>query len=533
MKHIIKIFLFTVVLFSLGCSEDFLEVELKNDLGVESYYKTPQHAFDAITSCYDPLKSRGMYGMTYLYILYAFDDRIINENSSLNEFSFSATASQFQGGTWDFTPWTSCYRGVFRCNLALKHIPGIKISGDEPTGYPVKDRYLAEARFMRALYYFYLTIHYYHPILLEEPAFDMNYPYTNTSNEKMWEFIENDLTYAIEHLPRKSEYANKDMGRATWGAAKSLLGKSYLYQQKWEQAQSEFNDVIQSGEYALLQPATNDSTDYVNAYLANFSYMDLPGTNGVIYDAEHNSESIFEIKYINSHENVINEWNPGLQGDGSLMAQYFGPEGFKNVAPKAEAVDIFENTPPQHPCTKDPRLYASIFREGDMVEVFDPENPQYMRAFNRFIHSNAGITEGYGIKKYYFPNHRDDAYGEFLDPTNQRIIRYADVLLMYAEASYHTGTGDGLNALNKVRTRVGLTPLDALTPEAIMHERDVELFGEWLRFPDMVRWLQLPEPWIQPKDIHPNFQKNKHEYFPIHQQAIIRLKGSLQQSPGW
>ncbi len=516
-----------------SCTEEFLEVELKNDLGVESYYKTPEHAFDALTACYDPIKGRGFMGMTYQYVLYAFDDRCINENSALNEFAYAATTNQFQGGQYNWSPWAFCYKGVFRCNLALQHIPGIEIPGEEPTGYSKKERYLAEARFMRAMYYFYLTIHYYHPILLEEPAFDMTYPYTNASNQELWKFIEDDLLYAIDNLPKKSEYAKKDMGRATWGAAKALLGKSYLYQQKWSQAQNEFNDIIQSSEYALSLPAGTDSIDYVNAYLANFSYMDLPGKEGTVYDAEHNSESVFEIKFINAHENVINEWNPGLQGDGSLLAQYFGPEGFKNVVPKAEMVEEFEATPAGHPCPKDPRLYASIFREGDMVDVFNPDNPQYMVPFNQYLHSNSGITEGYGLKKYYFPNHRDDAYGEFLDPTNVRVIRYADILLMYAEASYHTGTGDGLGALNQVRARAGLEPVDALTPQAIMHERDVEFFGEWLRFPDLVRWSQLPTPWVQPEDIHPNFQKNKHEYFPMPQKTIVRLKGSLKQSPGW
>ncbi len=525
--------LFLTALFLSACSEEFLEVELKNDLGVESYYETPEHAFNAVTSIYDPLKGRGMFGVTYPYILYALSDRIINENSALNSFSYTSRTSQFQGGQYDWTPWALCYRGVFRCNLVLDHVPGININEEDPENYDLKTRYLAEARFMRALYYFYLTAHFYHPILLEEPAFDLTYPYTNADNEVMWNFIEDDLLFAIENLPKKSEYDDKDMGRATWGAAKSLLGKSYVYQQKWMLALQEFEDVMASGEYELSLPQNQDSIDYVNAFLANFSYMDLPGSNGAVYKAEHNSESIFEIKYINSHENVINEWNPGLQGDGSLMSQYFGPEGFKNVVPTTEMVEQFEATPVGHPSEFDPRLYASIFREGDLMEVFNSSNPLYEKPFFFYLYTNTGISEGYGLKKYLFPNHRDDTYGEFLDPTNQRIIRYADVLLMYAEASYHTGTGDGLGALNRVRTRVGLEPAPALTPEAIMHERDVELFGEWLRFPDLVRWVQLPNPWVTPQDIHPNFVKGKHEYFPIPEKTIVRLNGSLKQSPGW
>ncbi len=525
------ILLVTVLLVS--CTDDFLEVELRNDLGVDSYYETEEHAIAAITSCYDPLKGRGVFGNNYQYVLYALDDRMINENASLNEFNFTASNTNIGGDRVNFSIWDYMYRGLFRSNLALEKIPPIEITREEPAGYPLKERLLAEARFMRSVYNFYLVMHFNEPIFLDYPVYDLNEDYTNSPQSVFWNQIEEDLTYAIQHLPEQSMYADKDLGRATKGAAKALLGKSYIYQQRWQEAEDIFEEVINSGQYALNMPQGTDSMDYVNAYMTNFTYLDLPASNGQKYDSEWNSESIFEINNTNSYENVINDWNPGFQVDGSNFTRYFGVNGFKNVVPTAEMAETYEDTPEGHPTIKDPRLSASIFAQGDFMDNINEDSPYY-RGFVPRLHNNVSINQGYGLKKYIYPVWTDEVYGQGNDPNNWRLIRYSDVLLMYAEACYHTGnTSMGLNALNQVRNRVGLEDRDVLTPEYIMHERDVELFGECLRFPDMVRWLMLPTPWVTPEEIHPNFEINKHEYFPIPEVDIVRLGGSLEQNPGW
>lgn len=519
----------------ISCSDDFLDVELKNTLGVDSYYTTKEHAIGAVTSCYEPIKQRGLFAQNYQYLLYALEDRIINENSSLNEFAFTASNGTIGGDPLNFSVWDHLYRGIFRTNLALEKIPGIVFEPEEvPAGYDLKTRLLAEARFMRAMYNFYLVVHFNEPIYFDFPAYDMNEPYTNSPQVVFWNSIEADLLFAISHLPNKSEYASSDLGRATKGAAMALLGKSYLYQERWEEAEQYFQLVIDSEQYSLNLPVGEDSTDFVYAYLSNFSYMDLKSKSGNTYRAEHNSESIFEICNTYSTENVINPWNPGFQSDGSNFAVWFGTLGFKNVVPTAEMVGQYENTSSGLAIKKDPRRYASIYSAGDTIESWNTIHPHYNKRFNYRIHSNVGISEGYGLKKYLYPSHYTTEYGVFIDPTNWRLIRYADLLLMYAEACYHTGnTGPGLNALNQVRRRAGLPDVPALTPQAIMHERDIELFGECSRFLDLVRWLKLPEPWISASDIHPNFVVGKHEYLPIPEVDIVRLGGSLKQNPGW
>lgn len=528
--------LLLMAVFTFSCSDDFLEVELKNDLGVDSYFKTTEHALAAITSCYDPIKQRGLFANNYQYVLFALDDRMINENASLNEFDFTAS-SQFIGGQpLNFSIWDILYRGIFRTNLALEKIPGIEITGEDPAGFPLKQRLLAEARFMRSLYNFYLVAHWNQPIFLDYPVYDLNAPYTNSPPERFWTQIEQDLRFAIDHLPEQSQYASKDQGRATRGAARALLGKSYLYQQEWQKAREMFQLVMNSGEYELSLPrGAKDSIDYVNAYMANFTAYDLPASDGGVYRSEWNSESVFEINYANSMENVINDWNPGMQTDGSNFSRYFGVNGFRNVVPKASMAEVYEDTPEGHPMLRDPRLSASLFSAGDTMDNLNPENTAfYRRRFIPAVHNNGIINQGFGLKKNVYPVHNHPVTGVANDPNNWRLIRFADVLLMFAEASYHTGNlAEGLVALNRVRERVGLLPRQQLTPEWIMHERDVELFGECVRFPDMVRWLLLPNPWVTAQDIHPNFQVNKHEYFPIPQVDIVRLGGSLRQNPGW
>lgn len=530
-----RLIIFLVIIALFGCSDDFLNVELKNNLGVDSYFKTKEHALAAITSCYDPLKARGNFGNNYQYVLFALDPRMVNENSSLNEYNFTANNGFIGGDPLNFSIWDQMYRGIFRTNLAIEKISPIEITGEDPAGFPLKNRLLGEAKFMRSVYNFYLVMHFNEPVFLDYPVYDLNAEYTNSPQSRFWNQIEADLMYAMEHLPEQSQYAPKDLGRATRGAAAALLGKSYLYQQRWSEAENIFKQVINSGQYQLSMPLGTDSMDFVNAYMANFTRIDLPASNGATYKSEWNKESIFEINNYNSYENVINDWNPGMQVDGSNFSRYFGVNGFRNVVPTAEMAEVFELTPEGHPLEKDPRFSASIFSRGDYLDNINPENTAfYKRGFRPRVHNNAGIDQGYGLKKYIYPIWQDPLYGPGNDPNNWRLIRFADVLLMYAEACYHTGNAtDGLNALNLVRQRVGLNPREELTPEYIMHERDVEFFGECLRYPDMVRWLKLPNPWVAPEQIHPNFEVGKHEFFPIPEVDVVRLGGSLRQNPNW
>jgi hypothetical protein len=148
-----------------------------------------------------------------------------------------------------------------------------------------------------------------------------------------------------------------------------------------------------------------------------------------------------------------------------------------------------------------------------------------------------------GVKKSHFPVYWDGLQAPFNDPVNKRVIRYADVLLMYAEVMYLLGDdGTGLDALNQVRRRVDMPDIPALTTDAIIHERDVEFCFESLRWTDLIRWSFSPEWGINWEEIdwglnaensENPFVTGKHEFFPIPLDEIDVNGGKLKQNPGW
>jgi len=150
-------------------------------------------------------------------------------------------------------------------------------------------------------------------------------------------------------------------------------------------------------------------------------------------------------------------------------------------------------------------------------------------------HVNLIISQGYQVRKYLYPLHSENENSPYVDPNNWRVIRYADVLLMYAEAEYHAhgSTPVAIATINQVRARAGMPAVSEVTPEIIIHERDVELGLECVRFHDLVRWSLLPSPWVKPADLVSGYVVGKNEYLPIPLAEITKMEGLLKQNPGW
>ncbi len=520
------IFLFSIV----SCSDDFLDVEPKNNLTEASYYQTEDHAIEAITACYDPLKHPSFFNIGFFFMFETWSDRAVHESPTFNKMAISAT------NDYPFFLYVHIYKGIYRCNTALDKIPEIEMDED------LKARLLAEAKFLRAFYNFYATVVYYEPPLLLDVPEDLNIELSNTDNYKFFEQIEKDLLEAVENLPVEYDAANR--GRATKGAAYALLGKSFLYKashapanninddfSKAKQYLSEVKKLEDQGRYGLITAQGTDSLDYCYAYQCNFSAIDLTTPVGKTYNSENNMESLFEVQF---HYGGWEVWEGGWQADGSLTSLYFGPDGYRNMVPTAEYVEeVFEEAPPAHPAglEKDPRRYVTIYETGDTI-YYLPETEKEPVAWLWPLHTNPSISDQYGWQKYFSPAHVSNN-----GPTNLRIIRYSDVLLMLAEAEFHlNGSTDlALECVNKVRQRVGLETLDVLTKEDIMHERDVEFGFEFLRFHDLVRWSMLPNPWVNIEEVlaDQNFIKGKHEYLPIPTRELNLHDGALKQNPGW
>ena len=529
-KYIKYAFGFLVILFVSGCSKDYLDIENRNAFTVDSYYTTRDHAMQAIVASYDALKGNGLYGLKYPFLSIVFGDLAVMEGSVYNEFIFGAEDNEYIKYIYGYV-----YRGVAKSNMALEKIPLIE---DPLFDDALRERLLGEARFLRALYNFIAHITFYRPPLINEVLVDINEVFGNSTWPEFLEQIEKDLlgyeNEGGEHIPGAIEilpetYDDENMGRATKGAALLLLAKTYMYHERWDLARQYLQDVMDLGIYELSQPMGTDSADYVNAYLCNFSSVDL-SHKGNVYKGEFNKESVFEITYANT-DFVRTYYLPGWMCDGSLYSNYNAVNGWRNVSPEASFAESFESTPGHIAGIQyDPRRYATVYSEGDTISL-DPES-SYNNPFNPLVHTV--VRTGYGIRKYLFPLH-EGGPAPFNAPHNWRLFRYSDVLLMYAEAEYHVNgsTGAALDALNQVRARAGLNALTEVTPAAIVNERMWEFGLEGQRYFDLVRWGRIGGEWPKPVDHIEYFVENMTEFFPIPQIEISRCQGKLKQNPGW
>ena len=389
------------------------------------------------------------------------------------------------------------YAGITRANFMFENRDKLDFEG--------KDLLYAQASFLRAYYYSELVKYFGDvPLVIDRRlGVDEATEVGRTPKAEVYAQIEKDLLDAIEILPWNVD----EKGRITKGAALALLGKVYLYQDKFDQAATTLDRVINEGPYGLIAYTTSEE------YAAAFSVAE-----------EGNSESAFEIQF------------SGLQGgyydcfvclEGNLavgfhgIRQYNGPvynDGNSYNLPTQDLYDAF-----------DPN---DIRRDGTVLDL------------DAFIATQANANDisyaiGGGGHTGYFNNKyikRDAEIGlpdnDLTSPVNYRVIRLPDVLLMAAEAhNRKPGANDGLaqNYLNQVRDRVGMAAVNAngqALTEAIWAERRLELSGEGLRFWDLVRTGKAAQ------EIE-GFETGKHELFPIPQIEIDLAGGNWSQNPNY
>lgn len=533
-KKYIRLVLAVVAILAAGCSKDFLNVENESELSSSSFYKTADDFEKLLLTCYMPMAFPDFYGNSYHVINFAFDDRVLHEQINTQNLQIDANNGQAAG------IWFALYTGIFRCNLFFENFSdAIQINQDR------KAQMFGEAHFLRGLYYYWAGMYFEVPPLLRN-SYVPNTLYPNSTQEEIYDYAEQELREAIEIFEdtQTIEWDDNNVGRATLGAARAFLGKLYLFRQKWTEAAELFKTVMDMGQYDLLMPAGTDSLDYVYAYLANFAFMDLPAENGRVYDSENNVESIFEIQFSTAHneDDRAGRYLPGRRCTGSGITWFNGlgfTGGYKNIAiDDAKFPTQFEK-PSGHPAglTIDPRFYAIFWRQGDPLDFRD-DSPLYGQVLKASdLNSSLGTTMG--LRKYFYPPHVQPYYylAPYVDPNNWRLMRYADVLLMFAEARYRA-TGDAndaeaLAALNQVRSRAGLPAIAELSKTAIIHERDIEFAAEHIRYWDLVRWYQSG--WLTLTEIQlykPYFQE-KNVCLPIPLGEINKMKGVLKQNPKW
>lgn len=562
MKNIVRYSAMLLIVFMIGssCTEDFLEVENRNNLALSSFFKTQKDALYAVNTCYYGLAGRGMHGHQWYMLFNSFDDRILFETPNFDQITINSSSGNISAMFQDLSV------GLFRTSSVLQNLIEREIPDlDEET----KEQYMAQCYALQAAYYFHLVTLFDQPYFYDETSVpeDPEEIFGNGEREQFWDKIESNLDYAKDILPEA--YPPSDIGRVTKYMANALLGKAMLWKyyhyyarfgnQKsaeataaLQKAKAAFQEVM-NGPFELVKPMEPKTRlDYIYAHLSNFSYQDLPSENN-LYVGEYTTESIWMIMY--STEFYNNVYLPAWMSAGHRNSEYFSPHesSYKNHGIHPYLWLEFEETGAPAGFDRDPRAYSTCYIDGDLLD-FRAESDYYNDYFEsgknyKTISNSRGIsipgqpTIGFGLKKYYFPVYYEAPNAPKNDPTNRNYIRYADVLLMYAETMYLLGDdGTGLEALNTVRRRVDMPDATELTAETIIHERDVELATEGHRFLDLIRW-SFDEQWginwdeiewgINATNSVNPFVVGKHEYLPIPLREINLSQGELEQNPGW
>jgi len=483
---------FFVLIFISGCSDDFLERKPKGKLTFDTFFETQDHAIWATNAVYQNFRSWQMCAFPWIGITDIISDDSDKGSSpndalyvlELDDFSFNSTNTAFQQA------WEGHYQTIFRANLAIINIPGIDMDA------ALRDRLVAENKFLRAYCYLRLVQWFGDLPLITRPLeSDEYYTQTRTPVAEIYNFIEQDLLDAIQVLPEKSDYPSADLGRATKGAARGML--AYLYMVKHDFAKGvEFSEaVIQSGEYSLL-----------TRYADNFLRV-----------GEQGAESIFEIGAVAVNAPVA---GPGATPYNMIQ----GVRGVPNLGwgfnrPSDDLISHYESG--------DPRRQATIIYEGEVL----PDG-------STMVEHNADVLNARYNQKAWVPAHpglQDNG------PGNIRILRYADILLLAAEAYNEIDNpSKALEYLNIVRARArgtnnfilkDVTETDKnLLREKIYTERRSELAMEEHRWFDLARWGRIADV-MGP--LQPGFVATKHTLLPIPQSEIDLSGGAILQNDGY
>lgn len=483
--------LFTLMVMSC---EDFLEKTPLDTVNTENFYKTADDAVAAINAAYQPLQRPKLHNMRmWTTDIIAGNSEVGANPVEANDGIETKDQARFITTT-DNRGVLDLYQGpapgILYANLVLQKVPAIAM--DET----LKNRILGEAKFLRAYYYFVLVRFFGDvPLILEPQTPGDDLRPSRTPKADVYQQIITDLEEAIEQLPRREEYADEDRGRASKGSAVGMLAKVHLTLGNWQQVVDLCNEVEALG-YAL-------NPDYAT----NFN----PET-------ENSIESLFEVQYLTP---VNNFWDDANQS--SWTTNFMAPRDSPLTAvgwgwnqPTQEFVDSYE--------AGDLRKDITIFYEG---------GPQFD---GKDYKAEMSYVTGYSVRKFVLPPSYVPT-GSSGSPLNWPVLRYADVLLMKAEALNELGRTDEAEApLNEVRDRAGLDPIEGLGKdafrEAVLHERRMELAFEGHRWFDLVR-VQNGEWGLN--FLHSIGRTNateKHLLFPI-PQAERDVNPNLTQNPGY
>jgi hypothetical protein len=504
MKHTTKLAMLLALVMCLpsACKKDFLERKPLVGATEENFYRNADDAIAAVNAAYAALQFEispaGHFRWFWGDIMSddsnkgGSGDNDTNELLQLETFKGPVNTDLLEA------EWLADYEGIYRANIVLEKVPPITMDAT------LKARILGEAYFIRAWFFYNLVTVFGGVPLADHVLAPSEYNIPRASAAEVWALVEADLRKSIAAVPLRSQYGATDLGRITKGAAQALLVKSLLWEKKWSEAQTLAEEIVTSNEYQLV-------ADYSKIFVES---------------GENNSESVFEIQYMNASGG---NWGKNNANEGTFTNVFqrargaFGGYGF-NI-PTDDFIAEFSKEG-----SEDPRLKSTVFRVGDAMGD--------RGTFT--IDATGGFPNKYYPKKN-FNNKAEEA--PFGDPnpnggSNDRVIRYSDVLLMHAEAAAHNNNeAAARQSLNLVRKRArgsnngilpDVTASGTALLDAIYHERRVELGLEGHRFFDLVRTGRA-----QSVLSALGYVEGVHNLFPIPLSQIQATNNAIKQNPGY
>lgn len=496
-----KKYAFIVLTILLGSCSDFLDVSPSDRLTQGDFWKTRQHAEAALIGTYNALLNSNIYGgVASIAMEAATPNAYTYNNTGGGGFLAQGIHDAANNGIIN-AKWGASYTGIGRANTLLSNIGGITM--DEPT----KKRYAAEAKFLRALFYHDLWVFYGGvPLILETPNLEKQGTLPRNTADEVYAQIIKDCDEAVVDLPQ----LGTTKGNVSKGAALALKARTMLYKGDYQGAATAAKQIIDGKSYTLF-------ADYRELFQL---------------DKEGNSEVIFDIQFKNPEfthglDIVFTDYN-SIAPLPDLLQDYYMTDGLPAAkSPLFNAQKPYEN--------RDPRMNQTNILPGTTFR-------------GQTVLANTFGFTGIGQKKYtvYKDNEAKASIADGQSELNYIVFRYADVLLMFAEAQNEAaGPSQAVyDALNLIRKRANMPNFPTgLTKEQmrteIRHERRIELAGEGLYYHDIRRWKTIET--VMNTDVFNfagsklgtrKFNKDRDYLWPI-PTVVLQNNAALNQNPGY
>jgi len=559
MKNIKYISSALVGLALVACSEEFVDLKPIAKASESTFYTTMTAADQSVTACYANFCMEKLWDLSIMMTLgsIASDEAEAGADGKADVVEYQhidqLRHTPQEANVFDWS-WGYLFKSINYCNIAIQRLPDITIESDPAFDAELIKKRMGEAYFLRAYNYFTLCqIYGGVPIYDKIPTPDQ---YNKPRNEisEVYALIKADLIKASESLPEREGWG-ADVGRASKGAANAMLAKVYLYEssyakyckdddrfkgmvEHWDSAAFYAEKVINSGQYKLVGIDGEQFDTWRGPKTGGYQYIFMK-------DGNNSKESVFEIQnvqdgleWFNTRGTALVRWTAPRKIDMNTKPNTNGEDfGWGWWCPAQALVNAYE--------VGDPRFKATVLSEGDSIQCnFPGDKGIAWRKVNfNLLKSATGLSTN--LRKYecsydeYWKNSKSWQDG----PINVKLIRFADVVLFASEAYFEMGNNSkSIEYINMVRTRARMSgstnspaDLSAVSHDAIVHERMVELGCEGHRFFDLVRW-NLADKYMNhtlADGDNIEFVKGKHEFFPIPDKQVGLSNGVLQQYPGW